>query len=54
MELSTTRMTHLKQLQSGPSEVLSSQIKVREYTEAEKGLNDYIIVHYPEWGCNNI
>jgi sulfate adenylyltransferase subunit 1 len=39
------------QLQSGPSEVLSSQIKVREYTEAEKALNSYITWFYPEWEC---
>ena len=23
----------------------------REYTEAEKALNEYIRIHFPEWGC---
>jgi sulfate adenylyltransferase subunit 1 len=26
----------------------------REYTEAEKALNEYIRIHFPEWGCKEI
>jgi sulfate adenylyltransferase subunit 1 len=26
----------------------------REYTEAEKALNEYIRTHFPEWGCKEI
>jgi sulfate adenylyltransferase subunit 1 len=26
----------------------------REYTEAEKALNEYIRLHFPEWGCRKV
>ena len=29
-------------------------VPAREYTEAEKALNEYIRSHFPEWGCKRI
>jgi len=34
--------------------VSTKKVKKREYTEAEKALNEYIRKYYPEWGCKPI